>query len=160
MVRTRSRWACALCALLAAAQAESVRGQAQAPACPIVEDQVISVASQQATAFTVGVENLGRGEVSVFQYPLGGELVAGSTPLDFVFVPDQGFVGTTTFIFRVTPEAGCPHPALLGKVTFVGPTTGRQFVSPEEKHICGAGVPLTMAACSLMIRMGSARRRQ
>jgi hypothetical protein len=159
MERTRAVYWCALCAAVVTLSAGPASAQISVPSCPTVTDQVVSVASQQATAFTVGVDNLGHGSVSIFQYPLGGTLVPGNTATDFVFIPDDGFVGTTTFVFRVTPETGCLQGAILGKVTFVGPNTGRQFVSPEAHRVCGMGVPLALAPCTLMIALRLTARR-
>jgi hypothetical protein len=160
MERTRSFCRRAVCAAAVALQAGAVWGQSELPTCATVADQVVSVTSQQATAFRVGVENLGRGYVSIYQHPLGGTLVPGSTSADFVFIPDDGFVGTTTFMFRVTPEPGCPRGALLGKVTFVGSTTGRQFAGAEKTGLCGVGAPMVTAAGSVMVGMGFGRRRR
>lgn len=152
----------ALCAAVAAVviPAGFAPGQFTQPSCPTVEDQVVSVTSQQATEFQVRVENLGGGVVSIFQYPQGGTLISGNSPTEFVFVPDDGFTGTTTFMFRVTPETGCPQGALLGKVTLVGPTTGRPFAKAEERHVCGVGLPTVFAACSLMLATGLRNRKR
>jgi hypothetical protein len=151
----------ALCATVVMLHAGLARGQSQLPECPSADDQLVNVTAQQAAPFTVAVKNLGNGSVSIFQYPLGGTLMVGMKTTDFVFIPDAGFTGTTTFMYRVTPEAGCKKGALLGKVTFVGPTTSRQFGTVNDpKNICGTSTPLVVAACSLMIGVGRARRRR
>jgi hypothetical protein len=150
MERARKVCALVLSAAVAALQAGTVRGQAQAPTCAIVEDTVVNVTSQQAVPFTVGVKNLGSGDVSIYQYPIGGTLVPTSWPTDFVFIPDDGFTGTTTFMYRVTPESACPRGALLGKVTFVGPTTGQPFGRVREPSVCGTGVPVVIAVTGLI----------
>ena len=151
MERARRLCALVLCATAAGMQAGTAWGQAQAPSCPIVTDIVVNVTSQQAVLFTVGVVNLGAGSVSIYQYPLGGTLVSGAESTDFVFIPDDGFTGTTTFMYRVTPESGCLRGALLWKVTFVGPTTGQQFGRSREPSVCGTGVPVVVAVTGLIV---------
>jgi hypothetical protein len=158
MERIRSFGWRALCAAAVMLQAGVAWGQFQTPTCPTVEDISVDVTSQEATAFTVGVKNLGRGYVSIYQSPLGGTLIPGSKSTDFTFIPDDGFTGTATFMYRVTPETGCPRGALLGKVTFVGPTTGQAFGRSREPSACGTGVPMVIAACGFMIGVGFARR--
>ncbi|HVP10138.1 MAG TPA: Ig-like domain-containing protein [Phycisphaerae bacterium] len=150
MERTASfRWF-ALCSAVVALQAATAWGQAQAPTCPVVEDISVNVTSQEAVPFTVGVKNLGSGYVSIYQYPLGGTLVPGKESTDFVFIPDDGFTGTATFMYRVTPESGCQRGALLGKVTFVGPTTGQRFGRSREPSLCGTGTPMVIAVTGLI----------
>ena len=159
MERTRAFCWCALCATVVTLSTGPARAQFSVPTCPTVQDQTVSVTSQQATEFTVGVDNLGHGSVSIFQYPLGGTLVSGNSSTDFVFIPDIGFADTTTLVFRVTPEVGCPQGALLGKVTFVGPTTSRQYVPPGTHTLCGAGVPIAVLPGTLLIALRFAPRR-
>jgi hypothetical protein len=145
------------CAAVQAFATKPASDQFHQPTCPTVQDQTIAVAADQATAFTVGVSNLGSGYVTIFQYPLGGSLLpSGQSPLDFVFTPDIGFTGTTTFVYRVTPETGCRQGALLGRVNLVGPTTGRTFVAPEA-GACGVGTvtALALAGSALISAIGA-----
>jgi hypothetical protein len=150
MERIRSCGWRALCAAAVVLQAGVALGQFQTPTCPAVEDIAVNVTSQEAVPFTVGVKNLGSGSISIYQHPLGGTLVQGSKSTDFVFIPDDGFRGTATFMYRVTPERGCPRGALLGKVTFIGPTTGQTFGRSREPSACGTGVPMVIAVTGLM----------
>lgn len=95
--------------------------------CPRQADQVVIVPHNQPVAFRILVSDLGVGTISVFQYPQGGILEqTGPTPLDFVFVPQLDFRGTTTFTYRLTPPVGCPRGTLLGHVTLAGGNAGSQ----------------------------------
>ncbi len=150
-----------LCAAVVMVCTASAEAQFNQPTCPTVKDQTISVSRGQTTTFDVDVDNLGSGHISIFQYPYGGSLEQSpSEPLEFTFVPDEGFSGTTTFMYRVTPESGCRQGAILGKVTLMGPTTGKQFVRPEIKACgVGTGMALSLAGIAGLVRRGRRLRR-
>jgi hypothetical protein len=156
MKRTKTIPRGVFCAAAVLFSAGLAWAQSQLPVCAVVEDETVPVASQHAVAFTVPVKNLGAGSVGIYQYPLGGTLLPGNSATDFVFVPDDGFVGTTTFTFRVIPEAGCPRASLLGKVTLVGPTTERQFVPAGQQAPCGVTPVPVLLAGILALRVISA----
>ncbi|MCG8404566.1 MAG: hypothetical protein MI923_05150 [Phycisphaerales bacterium] len=128
--------------------------QFQGRNCPIVEDQLVVIDRNQPTAFSLRVADLGDGDVSIFQFPLGGILEqSGATPLDFVFVPDINFNGTTSFTYRLTPPRNCPRGVQLGRVTLAGGTAsgtaGGLSVDPSPGSsplLCGVGLfgPLTI----------------
>jgi len=139
--------------------AASAEAQFHEPTCPTVTNQTVSVAADRTTTIELNIENLGGGRVSIFQYPYGGDLEqSGSDPIEFIFIPDDGFSGTTTFMYRVTPESGCRKGALLGTVTLVGPTTGRQYVKQNVKA-CGVGTGLALAFTAVVGLAWRGRRR-
>lgn len=151
--------ALSLCAAVVVVWAASAEAQFYQPTCPTVTNQTVSVASDEATTIELDVENLGSGRVSIFQYPYGGDVEqSGSDPLVFTFIPDDGFSGTTTFMYRVTPESGCRQGAFLGTVTLVGPTTGRQYVKPNVKA-CGVGTGMALAFTAIVGLACRGRRR-
>ncbi|MFQ5424908.1 MAG: hypothetical protein ACE5F9_13140 [Phycisphaerae bacterium] len=113
--------------------------------CPSAEDALVIVQPNQPAVIHLPVVNAADSVVTVFQFPLGGALVAsGPTQLDFTFSPDRTFTGRTTFSYRVSPPRGCGNGTLLRRVTLVGGTAtqpvdlgGRVRVSPA---LCGTGV--------------------
>ncbi len=151
--------------------------------CPRIDDQVVIVHGGNPTAFSLAVSDLGEGTVSIFQHPLGGILQqAGSSPLDFVFVPQLDFNGTTTFTYRLIPPRGCGNGAMLGTVTIVGgyagiaeehtDTTAEGLVPPPERNplasllhafgggACGVGMTaMPILAVATMIASGRRARR-
>ena len=140
-----------LCAVTLLGIAESASAQLQARNCPQVENQLVFVALSQSTAFRLSVTELGEGEVSIFQFPLNGSLEqAGPSPLDFVFIPEAGFDGSTDFTYRVIPPLGCPRSVQLGRVTLAAgtaPGTPVGFATPADidVHLCGIGLFAPMA---------------
>lgn len=93
--------------------------------CPSLVDQTVVVPQGRPVTFRLLVSELGDGTVSIFQYPAGGILEqSGATPLDFVFVPQIDFRGTTTFTYRLTPPVGCPRSVQLGRVTLASGNAG------------------------------------
>ncbi len=131
---------------------------AQTRNCPVVRDQLVVLEPDRPTAFQLNVFDLGDGEVGIFQFPLGGILQqTGPTPLDFVFVPNEDFNGTTEFTYRVTPPFGCPASVELGRVTLAGGTsigTAAGLAQP----VCGIGL-FTPAAMLLLFASPRRRRR-
>lgn len=106
--------------------------------CPTQADQAVIVPQGRPVAFRLRVSDLGDGMVSIFQYPAGGILEqTGPTPLDFVFVPQLDFRGTTTFTYRLTPPSGCPRTVQLGRVTLASGNAGSL---DEENATTASGV--------------------
>jgi hypothetical protein len=151
--------ALSFCAAVFMGWAASAEAQFYQPTCPTVTNQTVGVAADETTTIELDIENLGGGRVSIFQYPYGGGLEQSrSDPLEFVFIPDDGFSGTTTFMYRVTPESGCRQGAVLGTVTLIGPTTGRQYVKPGVKA-CGVGTGMALAFTAVVCLAWRGRRR-
>ena len=144
--------------------------------CPTQSDQAVIVPVGRPVAFRLLVNNLGEGGISIFQYPAGGILEqTGPSPLDFVFVPQLDFRGTTAFTYRLTPPSGCPRNVVLGRVTLAGgnagslaeqnETTASGVVDPPAQpglfdlvaaglisSACGVGiVPMGLIACVAML---------
>lgn len=144
MNRTTIVIASIFCAITFAIGADFARAQFLGRNCPTVEDQLVVIDRNQPTAFRLRVRDLGDGDVSVFQFPLGGVLEqAGPTPLDFVFIPETDFNGTTTFTYRLTPPFECPRSVQLGRVTLAGgTTTGTAVGLPAESRPLLCGVSL------------------
>lgn len=106
--------------------------------CPTQADQAVIVPHGRPVAFRLLVNDLGVGTVSIFQFPAGGILEqTGPTPLDFVFVPQLDFRGTTTFTYRLTPPFGCPRTVQLGRVTLASGNAGSL---EEENATTASGV--------------------
>lgn len=125
------------------------------PNCPKLANQSVIISKSGPTAFQLNVTDLGRGTISIFQFPLGGILQQpGPTPLDFVFVPNPDFGGTTTFTYRLTPPVGCDRGMQMGKVTLAGGVSdGTDFglnEPPKEDpnqwllDLCGTGLQLLL----------------
>lgn len=115
----RHACAAALCAIILTSPA------AAEPNCPTQSDQAVIVPPGRPVAFRLLINDLGEGTVSIFQYPAGGILEqTGPSPLDFVFVPQIDFRGTTVFTYRLTPPTGCPRSVVLGRVTLAGGNAG------------------------------------
>jgi hypothetical protein len=130
-----------ICALSIGGLPESVNAQ-DGRNCPIALDQYVIVGSGPA-AFSARVENFNdKCQLSIFQYPLGGILEQpGPTPLDFLFVPETDFRGTTTFSYRLTVPRGCGNGTILKTVTLARGTsesTASGVVPPPT--VCGAGM--------------------
>ncbi len=146
-----------LAAIIATLVVCTDQAAAQTRNCPIVADQLVLVDQAGPTAIRLDVANLGDGDVSIFQFPLGGILQqTGPTPLDFVFVPEEDFNGTTDFTYRVTPPFGCPRSVQLGHVTIAGGTatgTAAGLAPP----VCGIG--LFTPAVMLLTFAAISRRR-
>lgn len=123
--------------------------------CPKLANQSVIISKTEPTAFQLNVTDLGRGTISIFQFPLGGILEQpGPTPLDFIFVPNPDFGGTTTFTYRLTPPDGCARGLQMGKVTLAGGVSdgtdyGLNEPPKPQPHnwlldLCGAGLPLLL----------------
>jgi len=144
----------------------NLRAQAEAPDrnCPENADQVIAVTPGQPAIFRIAVHHLGDGQVSIFQYPLGGSLQqSGPTPLDFVFIPQQDFNGSTDLTYRVIPPFGCPRTVQLGRVTLVGghaDSTAVGLVPTVPSTLCGIGsfAPLGIVGITLFRTQRRGRR--
>lgn len=155
----------ALCAAVAAMLAWPSETHAQRN-CPTVEDTLVYVQPNQPAAIHLPVVNADDSEVTVFQFPLGGELFpTGPTQLDYVFVPDPDFSGRTTFTLRVSPPRGCGNGTLLATVTLAGGRAtetvdlgGRIGVAPA---LCGLGASaVPLLACVFFACARFARRRR
>lgn len=175
---------CAVIAAAAVAFLAAVRNASAEINCPKLADQLVIVPTSGPIAFQLDVFDLGDGTVNIFQYPQGGILEqTGPTPLDFVFVPQSDFRGTTTFTYRLTPPVGCPRSVQLGRVTLAGGTAGSVaegdattasgLVEPPPDptflevvggaligHVCGLSfVPMTLCTFGAMLSARWLRRR-
>ncbi|MFO0972833.1 MAG: hypothetical protein U1A27_05250 [Phycisphaerae bacterium] len=94
---------------------------AQTPTiCPSVTQQAVIVHPGTATPVRLAVHNAQRSNVTIYAYPTGGQLVwAGPSQLDYIFLPDGSYAGTTYASYRVDQPAGCAGPSLQGNVQFV-----------------------------------------
>ena len=117
--------------------------------CPIAADQTVIVGAGPIT-FSLNVQNYSANDIiSIFQYPLGGILEQGPTPLDFVFVPMTDFRGTTTFTYRLQTSSGCGSLSILKTVTLARGTsesTASGVVPPPQPTLCG----IPIASMTLM----------
>lgn len=134
----------ALGLLLAGIAASPLRADDDDRNCPKVFDQFVYVQPGIVSAFRLHVQNADASQVSIFQYPLGGILEpTGPTPLDFVFVPEADFGGTTTFTYRVQTPVGCGSRSILGHVTLAGGvadgTAAEMPVPSQTGGACGLG---------------------
>lgn len=165
-MRRKNRLILTLCAAAVATLTWPHASHAQRN-CPAVEDTLVIVQPNQPARIRLPVFNADSGEVTVFQFPLGGELVpTGPTKLDYVFIPDSTFNGRTSFTFRVTPPRGCGNGTLLATVTLAGGRAtdtvdlgGRVGVTPV---LCGVGasvVPVITCLFFACARIARRRRR-
>lgn len=176
----RFRPVAALCACVLTLLAPS--GAIAQTNCPKLSDQLVLVTTAQPVAFQLDVTDLGTGTVSVFQYPLGG-ILEQVGPLEFVFVPQLDFRGTTQLTYRVTTPVGCPQASLLGRVTLAGgnagsleeenATTAIGLVEPPKEpdlfelvavgivsSACGLGfAPMSVVTFAMLVAGGRWRRR-
>ncbi len=137
--------------------------------CPDVEDQLVIVDQFQPTRFRLRVTDADDSTVGIFQFPLGGALLQpGPTSLDFVFVPAEGFSGSTLFTYRVIPPRDCPRSVRLGRVTLAGGTgegTAPGLAPTQQQSDCGTSLVILLTpalAFYLPLRIRAARswRRQ
>jgi hypothetical protein len=109
---------------------------ADARNCPTIQDQTVAVVAGVPAPIRLNVTNADDSTLSVFQYPLGGILEpAGTSGLDWTFIPGEAFQGSTTFTYRLTPPVGCGNGAMLGRVTLVG--------GPAQSTATGLADPVT-----------------
>lgn len=140
---------------------------AQARNCPAASDQLVVVNPGEPTVFRLAVDGFDASTsggstsgaiVSVFQYPLGGVLQqSGPTPLDFVFLANPDFNGTTLFTYRLTPPTGCPGGTQFGQVDLVGgfsDSTASGLVPTVPPRLCGVTFPLGVVASALACLIG------
>ena len=151
-------WAAIAAGCLASAPALAQRN------CPSVEDSVVLMRSNGPTTFQLPVQNAQDSVVTVFQFPLGGQLTpAGTGQLDYVFAPDRTFAGRTILQFRVSAQPGCGG-VLLGKVTLTG-SRATQSVHPGRPigaapQVCGSDAfVVSVLACAGIGFAWFARRR-
>ncbi len=151
-------WAAIAAGCLAAAPALAQRN------CPSAEDAVVVLRTDGPTPFRLPVRNAEASVVTVFQFPLGGQLMpAGTGQLDYVFAPDRTFGGRTILQFRVSPQPGCGG-TLLGKVTLSGSraTQSVDFGGPigAAPEVCGSDAfVVSVLACAGIGFAWFARRR-
>ncbi len=154
-------WIGAMVVALAAASA-----MADSRECPEAVDQTVIVRANTAAEFRLNVRNDNGQAVTIFQYPEFGQLLrTGSSQLDFVFVPNTTFGGTTYASYRVSQPNQCPGSVPIGRVTFVveGPPetvvhSGDAVVSHET--LCGSiSIPIALPALSAIWLAGRSRRR-
>jgi len=134
--------------------------------CPEAGDSTIVVDPVATTVIRLPVTNAANADVSIYEYPLGGDFVqSGQSQLVFVFVPDSEFDGQATLRYRVTPKDDCDGPAQLGMVTLVG---SRLTAPPVPSHLpnfhraCGIGGAhvLMLASAGAMLVFAVQRRRR
>lgn len=151
MKHTRRGIAVLFFSLMTAMTIDVALSHAQASACPVLEDQLVIVEEGRPIGFRLQVDGLGDGDIGIFQYPERGILEqAGSSPLDFVFVPASNFNGTTEFTYRVIPPASCRRAGVLfGHVTIAGGTAaGTAIGLAPPAGLCGIG-PLGLMTLAL-----------
>lgn len=134
--------------------------------CPEAGDATIVVDPVAATTLRLPVKNAANADVSIYEFPLGGDFVqSGQSQLVYVFVPDAEFDGQATLRYRVTPKADCDGPAQLGKVTLVG---SHSVAPPVPGHLpgfhhraCGLGAAhvVMLASAGAMLVFVTQRRR-
>ena len=151
------------CAAIAAGCLASAPALAQRN-CPSVEDAVVVLRSTGPTTFRLPVRNAENSVVTVFQFPLGGQLTPdGGGQLDYVFAPGRTFGGRTILQFRVSPQPGCGG-TLLGRVTLTG-SRATQSVHPggpigAAPQVCGSDAfVVSVLACAGIGFAWFARRR-
>ena len=128
----RQAGAAVICAIILTSTAAAQQN------CPTQSDQAVIVPPGRPVAFRLLVSDLGQGAVSIFQYPAGGILEqTGPSPLDFIFVPQLDFRGTTVFTYRLTPPSGCPRSVVLGRVTLASGNAGSLA---EQNETTASGV--------------------
>jgi len=132
-------------------------------ACPVAEDDLVIVEADRPAEIHLPVANLGDGDVTIFQHPLGGLLhAAGPSLLDYVFIPDSDFRGSTTLVYRVTPAGECPDSFLLGTVTLaVGAgATSLDLGGRVSVALCGIGFASPLLAAAMLLGLSRIRRRR
>jgi len=130
---------------LAFAIAAARPDRALARNCPSVSDALVVVAPDGPTPFTLPVTNGENADVTVFQFPLGGQVLhVGPTAIDYVFIPDASFDGRATLRFRVSADNDCGGGTMVGAVTLAGGTIHQPVPGGAGGLIgegrCGVGV--------------------
>lgn len=140
---------------------------ASAVICPSASNQTVIVQPGIATPFRLNVANLGAQTVSIFQYTSDGSIISAGTPLDYIFLPNFGFAGTTSASFRISKPTECTGASLIATVTFVVSGPGQSSVDLSgdvgvRPIICGADfVPVVIpAVCGFIAGRTIVRRRQ
>lgn len=155
----------ALC-MSAVFMALSTESFAQGRNCPETADQTVFVSPGQPVAFRLNVQNIGDAQLTIFQYPLGGVLQqSGPSSIDFTFVPQLGFNGTTEMTYRIIPPYDCARSVQLGRVQLVGgftDGTATGLVPTLPPTICGLGsfAPLSLCAIALLLTPRTSRDRK
>lgn len=133
--------------------------------CPILQDAGFVVDPITPTPIRLPVVNAENAEVSIFQYPSGGDVVySGPTKLDYLFVPDASFDGRATVRFRVTPRDDCNGATLIGSIELLSglaPVPGALYGNPHNHlRACGIGAShvLMMASAGAMLVFAVQRR--
>lgn len=134
--------------------------------CPEARDATLVVDPVATTTIRLPVTNAANADVSIYEYPLGGDFVqSGQSQLVYVFVPDAEFDGQATLRYRVTPKDDCDGPAQLGKVTLVGSHPAAPPVPgglPDfHRRACGIGAShvVMLASAGAMLVFAIQRRR-
>lgn len=155
---------------------------AQTRNCPIQKDQTVTVPSGGVAHFKLDVTNADDARISIFQYPLDGILEQSTgSPLEFTFISQPEFNGSSVFTYRLDPPPGCENGTVLGKVTLVGGSalgtaSGIQqevkheptpletfvttFIAASKANPCGLGavLPLTLTGALLFVAQRTRRR--
>lgn len=108
-IRSISLLSLACVALLGPAQAQQITLDARddRAVCPRNGSVTIDVLANDT--FEVGVTN-----ITDVTRPAHGDLVAGQLPGEFIFIANDGFVGTTSFNYTLTPlQGGVPDTATV-----------------------------------------------
>jgi len=133
--------------------------------CPTLQDRAYIVDRIAPTPFQLPVFNAENADVSIYQYPIGGDIVqTGPSQLDYVFVPDASFDGRATVRFRITPKNDCDGSTNVGSIELLSgvapvPTLG---VNPHNHlRACGIGAShvMMLASAGAMLVFAVQRRR-
>jgi hypothetical protein len=134
--------------------------------CPEARDATFVVDPVATTAILLPVTNAENADVSIYEFPLGGDIVhAGPSQRRYFFVPDASFDGRATLRFRITPKDDCDGGAQLGSVTLVGglpPAPPVPDGIPDFHHgHCGIGAShvVMLASAGAMLVFAMQRRR-
>jgi|GEM_PF-3214777 len=164
-----------ICLFAAAISFTPVSAQAQfgAANCPEALDAAVAVGVGQPVLVRLPVASPDGARVSIFQPPIGGLLQpVDDDGLDYIFIADSTFTGSSELTYRVRPPFDCRENLLLGRVQLVG-APGAFAVAEGETapltfeprsfapSLCGLGItaPLLLGCMLLEGRRQRRRRR-
>ena len=140
---------------------------AQNRECPIAFNQTVVVRANTAKSFRLNIQNDNSQPITIFQYPELGQLIpAGTSPLDYVFLPNSRFGGTTYASYRINQPNQCTGGVQTARVTFVveGPPAAVVLSGDAvftRDTLCGSvSIPVAIPAVSAMWLVGRGRRRK
>ena len=123
--------------------------------CPAVSDALVVVAPNGPTSFSLPVTNGENADVTVFQFPLGGQVLhTGPSEIDYVFIPDASFDGRATLRFRVTTDNDCGGGTMVGAVTLAGGTRHQPGPGVSGGLIGEGGCGVGVIGVALMAQFG------